>query len=205
MILLELFLTFFKIGALTFGGGYAMIPFVREQALLHGWLTEEELLNMIAVSESTPGPIAINMATFVGSSQAGFLGALCATLGMVMPSFIIILVIAKFFSHFSENKYIKTVLVSIRPFVVGMILSAGLYLVLSAIGISSLESIKNTDFTSISGLLGVILTALLALIMFVYKKIFKKPVPVITFIAISAVVGIGANLIVENFIKNFIK
>ena len=74
MILLELFLVFFEIGALTFGGGYAMIPFVREQVLAHGWLTEEELLNMIAVSESTPGPIAVNMATFVGSEQAGILG-----------------------------------------------------------------------------------------------------------------------------------
>lgn len=201
MILLELFLTCFKVGLFTIGGGAAIIPMLQQEVVAKGWISMEEVLTYIAISESTPGPIAINMATFVGSSQAGFLGAFCATLGMVMPSFIIILVIAKFFSRFAENKYIKTVLVSVRPFVVGMILSAGLYLALSAIGISSLESIKNTDFTSISGLLGVILTALLALIMFVYKKIFKKPVPVITFIAISAVVGIGANLIVENFIK----
>lgn len=201
MILLELFLTCFKVGLFTIGGGAAIIPILQQEVVAKGWISMEEVLTYIAISESTPGPIAINMATFVGSSQAGFLGALCATLGMVMPSFIIILVIAKFFSHFSENKYIKTVLVSIRPFVVGMILSAGLYLVLSAIGVSSLESIKNTDFTSIDGLLGIILTALLALVMFVYKKIFKKPVPVITFIAISAVVGIGANLLVENLLK----
>ena len=201
MILLELFLTCFKVGLFTIGGGAAIIPMLQQEVVAKGWITMEEVLTYIAISESTPGPIAINMATFVGSSQAGFIGALCATLGMIMPSFIIILVIAKFFSKFSENRYIKTVLVSVRPFVVGMILSAGLYLVLSAIGIASLESIKNIDLTSIGGLLGIILTVLLALIMLAYKKIFKKPVPVITFIAISAVVGIVANLVVENLIK----
>ena len=103
MILFELFFTFFKIGALTFGGGYAMIPFVREQVLLHGWLTEEELLNMIAVSESTPGPIAVNMATFVGSNEAGVLGSIAATLGVVLPSFIIILIIASLLKNFLHS------------------------------------------------------------------------------------------------------
>ena len=201
MIFLELFLTCFKVGLFTIGGGAAIIPILQQEVVAKGWISMEEVLTYIAISESTPGPIAINMATFVGSSQGGFLGALCATLGMVLPSFIIILVIAKFFSKFSENKYIKTVLVSIRPFVVGMILSAGLYLVISAVGIASPEAVKNIDFTSVSGLLGVILTAILALIMYVYKKIFKKPVPVITFIAISAVVGIVANLLAENLVK----
>ena len=201
MIFLDLFLTCFKVGLFTIGGGAAIIPILQQEVVAKGWISMEEVLTYIAISESTPGPIAINMATFVGSSQGGFLGALCATLGMVLPSFIIILVIAKFFSKFSENKYIKTVLVSIRPFVVGMILSAGLYLVISAVGIASPEAVKNIDFTSVSGLLGVILTAILALIMYVYKKIFKKPVPVITFIAISAVVGIVANLLAENLVK----
>ena len=201
MIFLELFLTCFKVGLFTIGGGAAIIPILQQEVVAKGWISMEEVLTYIAISESTPGPIAINMATFVGSSQGGFLGALCATLGMVLPSFIIILVIAKFFSKFSENRYIKTVLTSIRPFVVGMILSAGLYLVISAVGIASPEAIKNIDLSSVSGLFGIILTALLALIMYVYKKIFKKPVPVITFIAISAVVGIVANLLVENFVK----
>ena len=201
MIFLELFLTCFKVGLFTIGGGAAIIPILQQEVVAKGWISMEEVLTYIAISESTPGPIAINMATFVGSSQGGFLGALCATFGMVLPSFIIILVIAKFFSKFSENRYIKTVLTSIRPFVVGMILSAGLYLVISAVGIASPEAIKNIDLSSVSGLLGIILTALLALIMYVYKKIFKKPVPVITFIAISAVVGIVANLLVENFVK----
>ena len=94
MIYLKLFLTFLKIGAFTFGGGYAMIPLIRDECLKSGWLTEDELLNFIAISESTPGPIAINMATFVGSSQAGFWGSFLATLGVVLPSFVIILLIA---------------------------------------------------------------------------------------------------------------
>ena len=93
MIYLQLFLTFLKIGAVSFGGGYGMISLIREDCLANAWLNEEELLNFIAVAESTPGPIAVNMATFIGSSQAGFGGALLATLGVVLPSFFIILLI----------------------------------------------------------------------------------------------------------------
>ena len=92
--LFKLFTTFFRIGLFTFGGGYAMISLIREKVIDFGWLGEEELLNMIAVSESTPGPIAVNMATFVGSTQGGALGSLIATLGVVLPSFIIILIIS---------------------------------------------------------------------------------------------------------------
>ena len=84
MIFLELFLTFLKIGAVSFGGGYGMISLIREEVLSFGWLTEEELINFIAVSESTPGPIAVNMATFIGSSQGGLLGAFIATLGVLL-------------------------------------------------------------------------------------------------------------------------
>ena len=93
MIYWELFLTFLKIGAVSFGGGYGMISLIRDDCLSKGWLTDGELLNFIAVSESTPGPIAVNMATFVGSSQGGFFGSLCATAGVVLPSFIIILLL----------------------------------------------------------------------------------------------------------------
>ena len=94
MMLLKLFLTFLEIGAVSFGGGYGMISLMREKALLNAWLTEEELLNFIAVAESTPGPIAVNMATFIGASRGGLLGSICATAGVVLPSFIIILIIA---------------------------------------------------------------------------------------------------------------
>jgi chromate transporter len=95
MILWELFITFFKIGAFTFGGGYAMIPLIQSEVVSNGWLTEAQITDFIAVSESTPGPLAVNMSTYVGAEIAGFAGALCATLGVVMPSFIIILIVAK--------------------------------------------------------------------------------------------------------------
>ena len=100
MIFLELFWTFFKIGAFTFGGGYAMLPLIQEAVLSKGWAAPEALINFIAVSESTPGPFAINMATYIGAEQGGILGAFCATLGVVTPSFIIILLVAKFFDKF---------------------------------------------------------------------------------------------------------
>jgi len=86
MIWLELFITFFEIGAFTFGGGYAMLPLIQEQVAAHGWLTQQELIDFIAVSEGTPGPFAINVSTYVGMETGGFLGALCATLGVVLPS-----------------------------------------------------------------------------------------------------------------------
>ena len=94
--MLELFLTFLKIGVVSFGGGYGMISLVREEALSHGWLTSDEFINMIAVAESTPGPIAINMATFIGSNEYGILGSALATLGVVLPAFLIILTISAF-------------------------------------------------------------------------------------------------------------
>ena len=195
MILLELFLTSFKIGLFTIGGGAAIIPIIQQEVVSKGWLDEGLVSTYVGISESTPGPIAINMSTFVGSSQGGFLGALCSTLGMVLPSFIIILIIAKFFSKFAQNTKVKTILASIRPFVVGMILSAGIYIALSAIGVNSPEVLKSFDLSS--KLLAVILTALLAALMFVYKKVFKKPIPVIPFIASAAALGIIINLIFE--------
>ena len=195
MILLELFLTSFKIGLFTIGGGAAIIPIIQQEVVSKGWLDEGLVSTYVGISESTPGPIAINMSTFVGSSQGGFLGALCSTLGMVLPSFIIILIIAKFFSKFAQNTKVKTILASIRPFVVGMILSAGIYIALSAIGVNSPEVLKSFDLSS--KLIAIILTALLAALMFVYKKVFKKPIPVIPFIASAAALGIIINLIFE--------
>ncbi len=184
MILLELFLTFFEIGALTFGGGYAMIPFVREQVLAHNWLTEEELLNMIAVSESTPGPIAVNMATFVGSEQAGILGSAAATLGVVLPSFIIILVISALLKNFLKYNGVKAFLSGVRPAVVSLILGTAATLFLSV-----LLGVGNNDFALNIDLKGIIIFALVVGISLIFKKIKgKKPSPILM-IAISAVLG----------------
>lgn len=121
MIYLDLFLTFFKIGLFTFGGGYAMIPMINAEVQSHNWMSMDELINFIAVSESTPGPFAVNISTFVGMTQAGILGAACATLGAVLPSFIIILLIAKSYEAFQKNKYVKYGMSGLRPLVVGLI------------------------------------------------------------------------------------
>ena len=184
MILLELFLTFFEIGALTFGGGYAMIPFVREQVLSHGWLTEEELLNMIAVSETTQGPIAVNMATFVGSEQAGILGSAAATLGVVLPSFIIILIISALLKNFLKYNGVKAFLSGVRPCVVALILGTATTLFLSV-----LLGIGSGDFELNIDILGILIFAIIVATSLIYKKIKgKKPSPILM-IAFSAILG----------------
>ena len=106
MIFWTLFIEFFKIGLFTIGGGYAMIPLVRETVISYGWLPEGEFYDFLGICESTPGPIAINMATYVGSVQGGIFGSFCATMGVVLPSFIIILLIASILKNFTENKYL---------------------------------------------------------------------------------------------------
>ena len=179
MIYLELLLNFLKIGALTFGGGYAMLPFIQEEVIKHNWLTEEALVDFVAVSESTPGPFAVNIATYIGSETGGFLGALCATAGVVLPSFIIILLVAKCYEGFKESKIVKGCMAGLKPCVVGMIGSALLSVALTVfapMGIS-LEIFNPSFFAT---LLIFIIAAILA---------FKKVHPIII-IAISAVLGI---------------
>ena len=121
MIYLNLFWTFFKIGAFTFGGGYAMLPLIQAEVINKGWITNTEIINFVAISESTPGPFAINISTYIGMEIGGILGALCATLGVVLPSFIIILIVAKFFQKFKDNKYIKGIMEGLKPAAIGLI------------------------------------------------------------------------------------
>lgn len=179
MIYLELLLTFLKIGALTFGGGYAMLPFIQEEVIKHNWLTEETLVDFIAVSESTPGPFAVNIATYIGSETGGFLGALCATTGVVLPSFIIILLVAKCYEGFKENKIVKGCMAGLKPCVVGMIGSALLSVALTVFAPSGISlDIFNIQF--FVSLLIFLVSVILA---------FKKVHPIII-IGISAVLGI---------------
>lgn len=126
MIYLELFLTFLKIGAFTFGGGYAMLPLMQQEVLNHAeWgMSEEALVNFIAVAESTPGPVAINMATYIGVETGGILGAIVATLGVVLPSFIVILLVARFYAKYKNSFVVNGCLTGLRPVVVGLIASA---------------------------------------------------------------------------------
>ncbi len=123
-ILLELFLTFFKIGLFTFGGGYAMLPMIRQEVIAHNWMSISDLVNFIAVSESTPGPFAINVSTYIGAETAGFFGSVAATSGVVMPSFIVILLVAKGYEKFRESKIVQGVMSGLRPAVIGLIAAA---------------------------------------------------------------------------------
>ncbi len=183
-ILLDLFLTFFKIGIFTFGGGYAMIPIIEDEVLSHGWMAKAEISNFIAVSECTPGPIAINMATFVGASQSGFLGALMATLGVVLPSLIIILLIASILKNFLSYKGVKGFLFGVRPIVIGLITATGLTMLLSVV--LSLDKLSEPIAFDWKAL---VILAIITTVYLVYKKLTKKYPSAIILIIISAVLG----------------
>lgn len=186
MIYPELFWTFFQIGAVSFGGGYGMISLIMEKVITNGWLTEAELLNMIAVAESTPGPIAVNIATFVGSSQGGVIGALLATLGVILPSFIIILIIAALISNFLKYKGVQAFLGGVRPCVVGLILATAATML-----ISTLFGFKSLGDTVVPNLLGLIIFAIIAAVAIIFKKITKKQPSPILLILISAGLGMA--------------
>lgn len=143
-ILWSLFWNFFQIGLFTIGGGYAMIPMITDVVVNHGWMDIPSVVDFIAVAESTPGPFAINIATFVGSHAGGLVGAILTTLGVVLPSFLIILLIAKWFGRFGENPAVQGVLSGLRPAVIGLISSATLLVAGNAFfaGEASFSSIK---------------------------------------------------------------
>lgn len=177
-LLLELFFVFFKIGLFTIGGGYAMIPMIEDEVVMQkGWITSSEILNFLAISESTPGPFAINTATLIGFQQAGILGGIVATLGVVMPSFLIIYIIAKFMSKFSENYYVKSVFKILKPVIIGLLMAVVVSLVSKNLFIGE-EAGYLLDWKAI-----VIMVVILTL-----SQIFKKAHPVLL-IFISGVLG----------------
>lgn len=185
MIYLRLFLTFLEIGAVSFGGGYGMISLIREKVLGYGWLTEEDFLSFIAVSESTPGPLAVNMATFIGSSQGGFPGALCATLGVVLPSFCIILLIAALMRNLLKYAGVNAALGGIRPAVVGLILGTALTMALGTLfGFSAIGDSVVPDWRGLA-ILGILLV-LHALC----RRFRHRPPSPILMILLSAGLGI---------------
>lgn len=189
MILLQLFLTFLKIGAVSFGGGYGMISLIREECLAHGWLTEEELLNLIGVSESTPGPIAVNLATFIGSGQAGILGALVATLGVVLPAFVIMLLIAALVKNLFRFAGVKATLAGVRPAVVGLVLATAFTMILRAVfGVSSAANTFALDWKA------ALIFALAAAAMLGWKALRKKPLSPILTIVFCGILGIALYL-----------
>lgn len=185
MIYLKLFLNFLMIGMLSFGGGYGMISLVRETVITNGWLSEDEFMNFIAVSESTPGPLGVNMATFIGSSQGGILGSFIATLGVVLPSFVIILMIAAVLKNLMKYSGVNAFLSGVRPCVVAMILATALSMALTTLlGFTSLGVVIKPDFRSLAVFI------ILGAVHFACKKFRKKAPSPIIMIVLSAVLGI---------------
>ena len=178
MILLELFWTFFKIGAFTFGGGYAMLPLIQAEVAAHGWMDADELINFVAVSESTPGPFAVNISTFVGVRLAGIPGAICATLGVALPSFVIILIVAKCFQRFKNSRIVQGCMSGLRPAVVGLIATA-------------LLSVGQTVFFPDGIAFGAAFFVSLGVFLLSAVLAFKKLHP-IWIIVISAAIGVAA-------------
>ena len=180
MIYLSLFLNFFKIGAFTFGGGYAMLPLIQETVLANGWLSREQLMDFIAVSESTPGPFAVNISTYIGSRMAGVPGAFCATLGVVLPSFLIILLVAGCYNRFKENRIVKGCMEGLRPAVVGLIGAAVISVGRSAFDFSSLLQKKNLFCLGI---------------FFIAAVMSRKKIHPVFIICVSGVLGILAGMV----------
>ena len=184
MIYLKLFLTFLEIGAVSFGGGYGMISLIREKVLGYGWLTEEQFLSFVAVSESTPGPLAINMATFIGSSQGGFPGALLATLGVVLPSFCILLLIAALIRNLLKFRMVIAFLGGVRRAVIGLILGTALTLALSTLfAFSGVGSAFAPDLRAIG------IFAVLAVVHILWRRLRKRTPSPILMILLSAGLG----------------
>lgn len=183
MTYLELLIGFLKVGCFSFGGAYGAIPLIRDVVMSYGWMTEEELTYMIAVSESTPGPIMVNLATFVGNTQGGIIGAILATLAVVLPSFLIILLVSAVMKKLLKNKYVQAALRGLKPCIIGLVMATGVFMVITHC--LSLTAGFMADWKAL------LLTVVLAAVLYLSKPLFKKKVSPIILIIISAILGIG--------------
>ncbi|WP_305767428.1 chromate transporter [Candidatus Epulonipiscium viviparus] len=181
-LLLLLYAEFFKIGLFAVGGGLATIPFLEELIDMYHWITQEDLINIIAVAESTPGAVGVNAATFMGYSTAGVLGGIIAVLGLITPSIIIIVIVAKIFHKFKSNSYVKAAFYGIRPVAAGIIGAAGISVAMIAFGIEDLITGASTAY------LATVFNILLGLLFFFAIEKFKKHA--IVYIAVGAILGI---------------
>ena len=181
MIYLELILGFLEVGCFSFGGAYSAIPLIRDVVLSYGGLSDETMTYMIAVAESTPGPIMVNLATFVGNAQAGLFGAILATTAVVLPSFIAILLIMNLMRNLLKHGSAQAILRVLKPCIIGIVLAMGAYMTL------------HRCFPLTDGILdwrAVVIAALLLVLRNVYPKLRKKKLSPITMIVISAVFGL---------------
>jgi len=184
MIYFELFIAFLKVGLFSFGGAYGAIPLIRDAVISQGWITEEKLAYMIAVSESTPGPIMVNMATYVGNVQGGIFGSFVATLGVVLPSFCVILSITAILKNVMKNKYFQAILSGLKPCVIGIILATGLHMIVTNCMVWGTEISVDVQ--------AVIILMVLGVIRYLYRKITRKKLSPIMLMIVSAVVGMVA-------------
>lgn len=182
MMYLELFLTFFKIGCVAFGGAYGAIPLFREEVLSHSFMTKEMFTNVVAISESTPGPIMLNIATYVGAKQGGVIGAILATLGVILPSFIIIIFVMTMFKSILQNSSIQCALKGMKQCIMGFMIATSLYIGFQVI-FNDILNIK-IDYIAL-GILFFVLSAI-----YLAKKKFKKEISPIMIILISSTLGI---------------
>ena len=186
MIFFELFYTFFLIGLFTFGGGYAMIPMIEEQVVGKGWVSSDALTDFIAISEVTPGPFAINISTFIGTNVGGIFGAICATLGVILPSLIIIIIVAMIMKKFITNRYVQGALNGVKPIVLALILSTALIILVKVMFFKG-QSL-GSEFAFDRKALGLLIT--LALFIYLHKKINKKSLNPILILGLAALLGI---------------
>ena len=186
MIYLQLFFTFLKVGTFAFGGGYAMLSLIGDSVLKYEWMTEQELLNFVGVETIIPGPIAVNMATYIGYEQAGFLGALLATVGVVLPSFLIILTVAALIKNLLKYPAVKTFIASMRPALGGLILSVAATMALTVF--LGIDTVKNIHLTLDWRTLAVLATV--TALPLVWKHFRKKELSSILLVVISGVLGI---------------
>lgn len=182
-----LFAEFFKIGLFCFGGAFGMLPLIEETVVAHGWMTQAQFYDFVGVCESTPGPIAVNVATYVGSTQAGVWGSLCATLGVILPSFLIILLIASVLRNVTGNRWFRGFLQGVQPVIVGMILSTGLLLLARAFGL--------TGGDERGGPISLLLFGGIAALYFLMTKVFHRKVTALPLILLSAGLGIVAGVL----------
>ena len=184
MIYLQLFYEFFITGLFMFGGGLAVIPFLQQMSERTGWFGTVELMDMIAISEATPGPIGVNMATYAGYTAAGIPGGIIATTGLILPSVIIALIVARLLVKFKENSYVQYALYGLRPASLGLIAAAGMTVLCLV-----LFGVEMRFLTELHLFLLDIRTLALAGILFLMTNLYKKAHPAI-FLAASAVIGI---------------
>ena len=182
MIYLDLIIGFLKVGLFSFGGAYAAIPLIRDVVLHYGWMDEEALVNMIAISESTPGPIMVNLATYVGCSRAGVPGGILATFSVVFPAFLFIILLMTLMSTLSGKTWIKATFNGIKPCITGIIL---------AMGVSMIGKNCITPFYNEKDILPTVLTLVLAMVYFGFRKVFKKKMSPIVLILIAAFAGVA--------------